>query len=175
MTRSLCYRVSVRRRRGFSAAACWGWRSARLAGDHHLGRLDHRERRLPSLELQFVDGVPRDDGGEPLVADPEAHLGQQTFHPDFFDDPAQLVASADGDHHPRRPSGLARDRRRKAALLREQAVHFDIFAEYPVQVFNYSLTETNPSLSALERRTGGTVLENQPPLYEQKRPLTADL
>lgn len=28
---------------------------------------------------------------------------------------------------------------------------------------------------ALERRTGGTVLENQPPPYEQKRPLTADL
>lgn len=38
-----------------------------------------------------------------------------------------------------------------------EAVHFDLFVEYPVQVFNYALSERNPPLAELERRTGKAV------------------
>lgn len=38
-----------------------------------------------------------------------------------------------------------------------EAVYFDVFAEYPVHVFNYSLSDRNPTLAELERRTGKAV------------------
>jgi uroporphyrinogen decarboxylase len=39
-----------------------------------------------------------------------------------------------------------------------EAVYFDIFAEYPVHAFNYSLSARNPSLNALVARTGKAVV-----------------
>jgi uroporphyrinogen decarboxylase len=38
-----------------------------------------------------------------------------------------------------------------------EAVYFNIFAEYPVAVFNYAIGPANPSLAEIERRTGRAV------------------
>ena len=61
------------------------------------------QRLLASSQLQLVHRIPRDDSCQPLIADAQTNLRQQTFRTHLFDDAAQLVATADGDEHAARP------------------------------------------------------------------------
>jgi len=83
-------------------------RSLRLAGNHDLGGLDDGQRRLAAPELELVDGIACDDRREPLVADAQADLREESFHPDLVDYSAQLVPPAEGDDHALWPPGTPR-------------------------------------------------------------------
>src|SRR5688500_18247535 len=72
--------------------------SIRLSRDHHFRRLDDGQGGLAALQLQLLDGVTRDHRGQPLVAEPQADLGEQPLYADLFDDAAKLVPAADRDH-----------------------------------------------------------------------------
>ena len=67
--------------------------------DHDFCGFDDGKHASPR-ELQLVDRVPRDDGGQRLIADPQPHLGEQPFAPHFVDDAMKLVAAAECDDRP---------------------------------------------------------------------------
>jgi hypothetical protein len=71
-----------------------------LAGDHDLRGLDDGQRRVAAPELQLIDRIPGDDGGQRLIANPQPHLGEQSFAPHFVDDAMKLVAAAERDNRP---------------------------------------------------------------------------
>ena len=50
-----------------------------FAPHHHLGRFDNRQRFVAAAQLQFGHGIPRDDGGQRLIADTQAHLREQAI------------------------------------------------------------------------------------------------
>jgi hypothetical protein len=77
--------------------------------DHHLRRLDDRQRFIPPRQFQLVDGIAGDDRGEALISDTEAHLREEAVDADFVDDAAELSAPAQRDD---RASGPARLRQR---------------------------------------------------------------
>ena len=68
-----------------------------LARDHDFRRLDDGEGVVAATELELANGVAGDDGGQQLIADAQANLSQQTVDSDFFDEPTQLIPSAQRD------------------------------------------------------------------------------
>ena len=63
-------------------------------GDHHFGRLDHRQGIVATFQLQRVNRVGGDDRGQRLAANPQPHLREQAVDADFLDEPRQAVARA---------------------------------------------------------------------------------
>lgn len=63
--------------------------------DHDVGGLDERGRRITLLQLQFSSGVGGDDRRDPLIADREHYLSQQSHDPQVGNLAGQLVSSAD--------------------------------------------------------------------------------
>ena len=56
----------------------------RLARNHHVGGLDDRERIVAPPEFQLLDRVPGDDGGQELIAHPQADLSHEAVEPHFL-------------------------------------------------------------------------------------------
>src|SRR5207247_5748643 len=83
--------------KGVSTMALPGSRFG-LPRHHDLGCLHDRERIVAPAQLQFLDRVARDDGGQHLVADAEAHLREQPLDADLVDVAPQLVTAADRDN-----------------------------------------------------------------------------
>ena len=94
-----------------------------FARDHHFGGLDDGKGRLATFQLQFIDGVARDHSRQPLVANTQPDLGEQSFDAYLFNNPAELVPSADGDEDTRGMFGPPREGR-DAPLRRQEALDF---------------------------------------------------
>ncbi len=78
----------------------------RLAGDHHVGRLDDRQRVVSTPQLQLLNRIARDDRGQRLIADPQAHLAEQAIHSHFLHESAQAIAPAQRHDEARRADGF---------------------------------------------------------------------
>src|SRR5512135_2940748 len=63
-----------------------GRRNFRFAGNHDFRRLDDRHRVVSAPELQFLNGVGRDDGRQRLIADAEADLAKEPVGAHLFDE-----------------------------------------------------------------------------------------
>jgi hypothetical protein len=80
--------------------SCFGGGWGHLAGDHDFRGLDDGQRLVAAPELQFVDRIPGDNGGQRLIAYPQPNLGEQPLAPHFVDDAVKLVAAAESDNRP---------------------------------------------------------------------------
>ena len=70
-------RIARRQAGAMSCARASRYRSR----DHHLRRLDDRDRVVPASQLQRLHGVSRDHRRQPLIADTQSDLGEQAVDP----------------------------------------------------------------------------------------------
>ena len=85
--------------------------------------LDDGARVVAPLQAELVDGIAGNNCGEGLVADAEAHLGEEAFTSDFFDNAAEAVAATERDQDAPRAWGTMAAVRWSAAAS-EKPAHF---------------------------------------------------
>jgi hypothetical protein len=95
----------------------------RFASDHDLGRFDDSDGVVPAPQFQFLDRIARDDGGQGLIADPEAHLSEQAFASHFLDEPSKPIATAQRDNQAWRDRSRPRSARQLVGC--HEPIEFD--------------------------------------------------
>ena len=62
--------------------------------NHDFRRLDDGQCIIPATQFERAHGIGGDDGGQRLVADAHADLGEQAIDADFIDETVQAVSGA---------------------------------------------------------------------------------